>query len=465
MLLRPGHVFAGYSIVRLLGKGGMGAVYLAEDPELPRQVALKVLDERLGANPRYRALFRREAEVVCRLDHPNVVSVYNRGAEGDCLWIAMQYVPGVDAAELIRREPGGLPPGRAAHIVCAAALGLQHAHDQNLLHRDVKPSNLLVAEGDSGERVLVVDFGLARPVEGTTTVTASGWRDCTPAYAAPEVLTGQSVDHRADVYSLGATLLALLIGANPDPWTPRSNGETTRPSSNGETTQPSSNGAHTRVPPRVPPAFDEVIGRAMATDPDDRFPSCAEFARAVEAASTGETGVRAPRRLVPAAVRAHGIRYAALGGALLLAAVAGAVGVYVMNSDRPQSSLPAAQPSPPPVSKHCHSSIRIPIGPGEYTELPSGAGDRDDPHCIINSGDRGDSVAAVQAALTLCHQIPLTPNQLYDDVTRGSVRRLQAESGALVDGIYGPETRMKALRWPVFRLSDNQFAGRCIPVP
>uniref|UniRef100_UPI002455ABE6 protein kinase domain-containing protein n=1 Tax=Nocardia asiatica TaxID=209252 RepID=UPI002455ABE6 len=125
MSVQPGDVFAGYRIVRRIGAGGMGAVYLAEHPRLPRRDALKILDPGLGADAEFRARFEREAELAARLEHPNVVSIYDRGAEGDLLWIAMRYVDGVDAAELVRRGPAVLPAGRAVRIVAPAARGLE----------------------------------------------------------------------------------------------------------------------------------------------------------------------------------------------------------------------------------------------------------------------------------------------------------------------------------------------------
>ncbi|MBB5913873.1 serine/threonine-protein kinase [Nocardia transvalensis] len=454
MLLRPGQVFAGYTIVRVLGAGGMGAVYLAQDPELPRQVALKVLDERLGANPRYRSLFRREADMVCRLDHPNVVSVHTRGVEGDALWIAMQFVSGTDAGELIRREHGGLAPERAAHIVREAARGLQHAHDQNMLHRDVKPSNLLVATGDDGtDRIMVVDFGLARTADEDATVTETGWLDCTPAYAAPEVLAGRSADRRADIYSLGATLLALLTGSNPSGRSPVPQAAATEP---GDGTP-----APTRTQSELPPALDAVIARAMADEPEARFQSCTEFARAIAAAVDGD---ESPVR--PADQRRRYRWLAIAGGITVAAVVAAVIAVAVLPGESAGPGGPApSHATAPKTTKHCYWRVRVPVDPGGHVELPSAAADHDQSDCVLMNGDHGDSVAALQQALALCHQIPLATNRTYDAATKNAVMHEQTESGADKDGIYGPQTRAKAMRWPVFRDSDDQFDGHCVPKP
>ncbi|MBF6176413.1 serine/threonine-protein kinase [Nocardia blacklockiae] len=457
MLLRAGQTFAGYTIVRPLGAGGMGAVYLADDPELPRRVALKVLDERLGANPRYRGLFRREAEMACRLDHPNVVSVYNRGAEDDALWIAMQYVDGTDAGELIRRAPAGLPPDRAARIVCAAARGLQHAHDQNLLHRDVKPSNLLVADGDDGDRILVVDFGLSRTVDADATVTETGWLDCTPAYAAPEVLAGRSADRRADIYSLGATLLALLTGANPGGRSPRPEALPTQPDDPAH--------APTRSQAELPAALDAVIARAMADDPDARFQSCAEFADAVTAALRDGEPPAPARAFGPSR---KGIRWAAIAAALAAAAVVGVVVTVIALPEKSSESTGApshGSSAASITSRHCYWRSLVPVGDGSFVRLPSGAADHDDGRCILGVGDQGDPVRAVQEALTLCRHIPLTVSGLYDAATTNAVKHEQSDGGADIDGVYGPETRSKALQWPVFRDSDGAYAGRCVRMP
>ncbi|WP_433729155.1 protein kinase domain-containing protein [Nocardia sp. CA-129566] len=454
MLLRPGQVFAGYSIVRPLGSGGMGAVYLAEDPALPRQVALKVLAENLGANHRYRSIFRREADLVCRLDHPNVVSVYNRGEEGEVLWMAMQYVDGTDAGELMRKEPTGLEPDRAARIVCEAAKGLHHAHEQDLLHRDVKPSNILVAAGAEGERVLVADFGLARTIEEAATVTETGWRACTPAFAAPEVLAGRAVDRRADIYSLGATLLALLTGSNPNGHAPTPEGTPTV----------RDNPQLTRVRPDIPPALDDVIARAMSADPRRRYQTCAEFARAVELAISDTE--RWPHRWGLSGLVRRG-RIAVLGGiaAALVVAVTTAVWLIPHRSDGAAPVAVSKTSSVPTGMLRCYWRVRVPLGTDFYLELPSGAADHDDPRCALNEGDRGDSVTALRQALNLCHGIQLDETTVYDAPMKRAVRHLQVDHGASVDGIYGPETRAKAMQWPVFRVADGAFDGRCVPAP
>ncbi|GAB4586615.1 serine/threonine-protein kinase [Nocardia sp. IFM 10818] len=313
--LRPGTVFAGYRIDRVLGSGGMGTVYLAAHPRLPRHDALKVLSARSDAE--YRARFFRESELVAGLDHPNIVAVRDRGIEGEQPWLAMQFVHGGDAAALIRRNPGGIPAPAAVHIVTEAACGLDTAHRAGILHRDVKPANLMLEPVAAGpDRVYLTDFGIAKAAAGATVLTEAGAVLATVAYAAPEQLTGAAIDQRADVYALGCTLYELLTGGKPFP----------RP------TLAAVMHAHLADPPprvsdRNPglaPAFDAVVARALAKDPGHRYASCGELAAAAAAALSGQTApeqsparpAARPRRRARAAVAIAAV--AALAAASLL---------------------------------------------------------------------------------------------------------------------------------------------------
>ncbi|MGI5216977.1 serine/threonine-protein kinase [Nocardia sp. CA-290969] len=283
----PGTVVGGYRIERVLGGGGMGTVYLVAHPRLPRQDALKVLAPEHGADPEFRARFLREAELLARLDHPNIVAIRDRGVQDEFLWLAMQFVDGIDAAELLRRNPGGLAPAVVAHIAREVAQGLDEAHRAGLLHRDVKPANILLEPRPGGpDRVYVTDFGIARPAEGTS-LTETGTVLATLAYAAPEQLRGAAVDARADVYALGCTLYELLVGTKPFPHgdavaVMRAHLAETPP-------RPSV------ADPRLPVAVDEVFATALAKDPAHRYPSCGALARAVaEAISPGTAGTPPP---------------------------------------------------------------------------------------------------------------------------------------------------------------------------
>jgi eukaryotic-like serine/threonine-protein kinase len=214
VMLSVGSVVAGYRIERALGSGGMGTVYLAANPNLPRYDALKVLSAQLSGNPDFRARFVREADLAARLDHPNIVSIYDRGQtdEGQ-LWIAMQFVDGTDADKAVRS--GTMSPARAVHILGQAARALDYAHQNGVVHRDIKPANLLLSGlPGADERVLLGDFGIARAL-GDAGLTVTGSLLATLPYAAPEVLAGGLADARADLYSLGCTLFRMLTGQEP----------------------------------------------------------------------------------------------------------------------------------------------------------------------------------------------------------------------------------------------------------
>ncbi|WP_200881392.1 serine/threonine-protein kinase [Nocardia otitidiscaviarum] len=274
-MLKTGDVFAGFTIERLLGQGGMGSVYLARHPRLGKLTALKLLNRELFADREVRARFEREADLVAQLDHPNIVAVYDRGSEDAQLWISMQYVDGVDAASV---QTATLPPERAVQIIEGVADALDYAHSRGVLHRDVKPANIMLARavGGHGERVFLTDFGIARLREDSTHLTQAGMFTATLAYASPEQMTGGRLDHATDQYSLGCALYWLLTGIGPF--------DSPNP---GEIIS----GHLHFMPypasmrrPGLSPAVDAVIAKAMAKRPADRFHTCAEFAAAARRA-------------------------------------------------------------------------------------------------------------------------------------------------------------------------------------
>ncbi|MBH0777548.1 serine/threonine-protein kinase [Nocardia bovistercoris] len=281
MALRPGAIVGGYRVLEVLGSGGMGTVYLAQNPILPRRDALKVLSADLSTDPEFRARFEREANLAAALDHPNLVAVYNRGEEDGQLWIAMQYVDGTDAAEEAAKGPSAMTPQRALRIVAEIGKGLDYAHRRGLLHRDVKPANFLLsaADEDDEERVLLTDFGVAKSAEDGRDLTATGNFMATVAYAPPEQLMGERLDPRADIYSLGCAFFKLLTGRNPYP--------ATVPAvvMMGHLHEPPPVLSQAR--PGLPPALDAVIEKVMAKDPARRYATCREFVQAAEAALYG----------------------------------------------------------------------------------------------------------------------------------------------------------------------------------
>ncbi|MFB8005313.1 serine/threonine-protein kinase [Nocardia sp. NPDC056000] len=283
--LVTGAMFAGFRIEKVLGRGGMGTVYLAGHPRLPRLIALKLLSRELYADEELRRRFEREADVAAALDHPNIVSVLDRGAEDGQLWISMQYVDGSDAGEF--DEP--VDPVRAVRIIAQTADALDFAHERGVLHRDVKPANILLTAGRGGDRVLLTDFGIARLLDDQHHLTQTGQFLATLSYAAPEQLSGEPVDHRVDQYALGCTLYTLLTGQPP--FVAANPGEMVA----AHLTRPVPRASH--AVPGIPPAIDAVIARAMAKLPGERYSSCSEFAEAAAHALT--VGSQAGQQYAP----------------------------------------------------------------------------------------------------------------------------------------------------------------------
>jgi len=216
MPLGSGTYFAGFTIVRLLGSGGMGEVYLVQHPRLPRMDALKVLPADVSGDAAFRERFNREADLAAKLWHPHIVGVHDRGEFEGQLWIAMDYVDGVDAQRLLAdRYPAGMPQHEVTQIVTAVAGALDYAHKRGLLHRDVKPANIMLSDvDDEGEqRILLTDFGIARSVDDVSGLTTTNMTVGTVAYSAPEQLMGEQLDGRADQYALAATAYHLLTGS------------------------------------------------------------------------------------------------------------------------------------------------------------------------------------------------------------------------------------------------------------
>ncbi|WP_067817370.1 serine/threonine-protein kinase [Nocardia inohanensis] len=272
-MLRSGEVFAGYEIERELGRGGMGSVYLARHPRLPRLVALKLLNRELFGDGEVRARFEREGDLVARLDHPNIVPVFDRGFDDDRSWIAMRFIDGVDAASL---QAGNLPPAQAIRIIAETAKALDYAHRKGVLHRDVKPANILLEQADGEERIFLADFGIARLRDESTKLTQTGSFTATLAYAAPEQLSGHPLDGRCDQYSLACSLFRLLTGSVPF------TAEHPVAVMQGHLNQPPPPVSALRA--GLPPALDAVMARALAKHPRDRFESCTAFATAAQQA-------------------------------------------------------------------------------------------------------------------------------------------------------------------------------------
>ena len=273
-----GTEFAGYRLVSVLGRGGMSVVFRAENPRLGNVIALKVLDPSLATDDTFRARFLEESRIAASMNHPNVIPLHDMGASAGLLYIAMRCVTGTDLRQMIKKR-GQLPAESAVFLLDQAARALDAAHRRGLVHRDVKPGNLLVERGNDGTdpaHVYLADFGLTKQVSGRTGLTSSADFAGTVDYIAPEQIRGLSVSGQADQYSLGCVLYECLTGQVPFEkdldaaiiWAHLEESAT----------------LPTAARPELPPALDEVFARVLAKNPGDRFESCKDFMTAVREA-------------------------------------------------------------------------------------------------------------------------------------------------------------------------------------
>jgi hypothetical protein len=308
--VRTGTVVARFRIESQIGEGAMGTVYVAEDTTRGGQVALKVLVRGLAEDERFRRRFLRESRLAASLDHPHVIPIVDAGEEDGVLYLAMELVSGLDLREVLRRE-GRLDPERAICLVEEVAEALDAAHSAGLVHRDVKPANILVREEADGEHAYVCDFGLARHVSSASSLTTDRGLVGTIDYIPPEQIEGGDIDGRADVYSLGCVLFECLAGTRPF----------------DRESELSVVFAHLNEPPpslsdlrpELPEAFDDVFATALAKAPSERYSTCAELIEAAHAAVQGRTVVPRRRRrgrIVLAGIASVVVVAAAIGGIL-----------------------------------------------------------------------------------------------------------------------------------------------------
>ena len=280
--------------------GGTGEVYLVRHPRLPREDALKVLRPDVSCDEEFRQRFIREADLASALKHPNIVTVHDRGEFDGQLWIATEYVEGTDAAQLMAaRYPVGMPVEEAAAIITPIADALDYAHGRGLLHRDVKPANILLGQPDHAgqRRVFLADFGIARPMADPNGLTATNLTLGTVAYAAPEQLMGDDIDGRADQYALAASAFHLLTGT-----TPYENSNPVAVIS-----------AHLNAAPPVLSErradlgrLDWVLAKALAKEPSQRFQTCGQFAAAFRQAMGTPISAQATESARPVAPKPIG---------------------------------------------------------------------------------------------------------------------------------------------------------------
>jgi Protein kinase domain/SIR2-like domain len=290
---RIGTELAGYRIEGLLGRGGIGVVYLAAEPQLDRRVALKLLPPELAHDSRFRERFLAESRRAAAIEHPCIVPVHQAGEAAGVLYIAMRYVRGTDLRALLARV-GRLPPDRALGLLSGVAAALDAAHARGLVHRDVKPSNILISEGS--EHAYLTDFGLAKDVAAAG-LTESGEFLGTVDYVSPEQIEGREVDGRADVYALGAVLFECLAGDPPF-----------RRDSPVGTIWAHTNEAPPSLSerrPELPGELDAVVAQALAKASTDRYGACTELIAAARAALGLESEEPSTTRRYPRALVDH----------------------------------------------------------------------------------------------------------------------------------------------------------------
>src|SRR5215510_8069188 len=356
--LAPGTEIGAYRVERLLGRGGMSTVYLAEQSGLKRMVALKVLSPETRDDERFRERFIRESELAASLDDPNVLPVYEAGEHEGLLYIAMRYVEGTDLKTLIREE-GPLGLARAERIIDQVAKALDAAHAKGLIHRDVKPGNILLAPASEsrGEHAYLADFGLSKQAATDSSLTGTGVFAGTMRYAAPEQFEGRRLDARTDIYSLGCVVFECLTGQPPFA------GDQDATLMYAHIMEPPPRA--TAIRPELPAGVDPVIAKAMAKRSEDRYARAGDLAAGLDAAIE-----RPARPEAEPARRKTGV-WLAVAAALLL----GLAGVIVALTSRDET--PTGTTATPPVQADAlppRSLARIDPATGEpstmATDLP-----------------------------------------------------------------------------------------------
>src|SRR3954466_2115419 len=362
--LRPGEEFAGHRIEGVLGRGGMGVVYRVTDLRLNRAVALKVITPALSADDDLRRRFQRESQLAASVRQPNVVTIYQAGESDGLLFVTMELIQGTDLRGMISQR-GRIDMASSAAIVTQIAMALDAAHATGLVHRDVKPANVLIADAQP-LHVYLTDFGLTKRTSSQSGITKTGLFVGPIDYAAPEQIKGWPVDARADVYALGCVLFEMIAGQPPFR---RENEYATMY-------------AHTSDPPPalssmaagVSPALDAAVARALEKAPEDRFQSAGDFARAVAASVAGDTVIEPERTVAvgpaappPEIVQAHPVYgygldpetavlppapaartpwKAIVAGLVAVLAVAGAIAAVLLSQGGDSGNNPP--PAPPP---------------------------------------------------------------------------------------------------------------------
>lgn len=381
---RIGTQVAGFRITSVLGYGGMGTVYVAEQSSPRRNVALKLLRPDLSADEAFRRRFAHESEAAASTEHPNIVPIYASGESDGVLYIAMRYVQGDDLRARIARD-GALPADRAVEIVSQVAGALDAAHRRGLVHRDVKPGNILL---DEHGNAYLTDFGLIKRSEVSTGITKTGQFMGSIEYCAPEQIRGEEVDGRADVYSLGCVLFECLAGQPPFK----------------RDTEIATLYAHLeQLTPELPASagtsgdLDRVLAKAMAKRPSERYPTAGEFARSARQAVGVTSG---ERKTVPRRVRGWGV---VVGVLIAIGVTAGAIALFA----RDGSSGAGADGTNTGSTAAGHSVVRLDPETGDVVQTVGGLSVRLEPY-FTNGLAVGEGGVWVGSVPNVVHVDPIT---------------------------------------------------------
>jgi serine/threonine-protein kinase len=402
-----GSTLAAYTLTELIAAEGMGVLYRGEHATTGATVAVKVLSPELAGDETARKRFLREARYTSSLSHPNIVKVFDAGEVKKVLYIAMQYVDGADLAKVLEEE-GALEPERTIDVLSQAGAALDAAHAAGIVHRDVKPSNVMIASGNGGEaagHVYVTDFGLSRNLAENDGLTQPGTFVGNVLYSAPEQVAGQELDRRADVYALGCMLFHCLVGEHPFVY------ERALEVMQAHLGEPPPTASDRR--PDLPPAIDAVIAKAMAKERDERYDTCATLIDAARVAlgtpAPSDPSAGAPPQLVLEVTTGEGSgARLQLDGELVLGREAGGPGSLSGDSE---------------ISRRHARVVRLPSGVVQIEDLGSSNGTlvNDQPistPTTVTAGDRvqlGDTLLVVREQRAVVSEPGPAPSETAPD--------------------------------------------------
>jgi serine/threonine protein kinase len=399
-----GTEFAGYRILEVLGRGGMSVVYTAEHMRLGRMVALKLLTPALAADESFRERFIRESRLAATLDHPNIIPIYDAGEAEGFLYIAMRHVEGSDLGEILK-ETGQLPIAQTLFYIEQVAGALDQAHEQGLVHRDVKPANILIAK--PSDRVYLTDFGVVKATSSGG-LTKTGYFLGTFEYAAPEQIEGKEIDGRTDLYALGCVVYESLSGEPPF------RAETEASVIHAHLVEPPPKLTTTR--PDLPLPINDVIATAMAKAKEDRFSTAGELVRALRAVALG-TSVTPQTRGAPTTAAAGGTVFAGPQGAQPTPPWGGEGGGAPPTQLPPSGAAGSSPPPPPPREPRTFtlSGRRLAIAAGVLALLIAGGVAA----AVLASGGGSKKSAATSTGMNMHTSTGTTASGLLGELPPG----------------------------------------------